>query len=197
VKRQRQEWAAAAPGLDVERLVFLDETWAVTNMARLYGRAPAGQRLVEAVPFGHWKATTFLAALRVGGLTAPLVIDGAITGELFEAYVRQQLIPTLAGGDIVVMDNLICHKRAGVKAALAAAGCRAVYLPPYSPDYNPIELVFAKLKRLLRKDPERTVAGLWDRLGRHLDDFSAAECHNYFRHCGYSAIQTTDSGNPL
>jgi transposase len=196
VRRTRQEWAAALPGLDVDKLVFLDETWAATDMCRRYGRAPAGQRLVAPVPYGHWKTTTFLAALLVGGLTAPLVVDGAITGELFEAYVRQQLIPTLKAGDIVIMDNLSCHKRAGVGQALAQAGCRCVYLPPYSPDYNPIEQAFAKLKGLLRKEPERTVAGLWDRLGRHLDDFSAAECRNYFRHCGYSTA-STGSSKPL
>ena len=194
MRQRRREWAAGQPGLDVERLVFLDETWAATNMCRRYGRAPAGQRLVCPVPHGHWKTTTFLAALRVGGLTAPLVVDGAITGELFEAYVRQQLIPTLKEGDIVIMDNLACHKRAGVEAALKGAGCRCVYLPPYSPDYNPIEQVFAKLKALLRKDPERTVEGLWGRLGRSLDDFTAGECRNYFRHCGY---QAKDSSKPL
>jgi transposase len=185
------------PGFDADTLVFLDETAVVTKMCRLYGRAPAGERLVAAVPFGHWKTTTFLAALRTGGLTAPLVADGAMTGELFEAYVRQQLIPTLRPGDVVVMDNLVCHKRAGVREALAAAGCRALYLPPYSPEYNPIEQVFAKLKALLRKDPERTVAGLWDRLGRHMDDFSAVECRNYFRHCGYCVTDSTCSGNLL
>jgi transposase len=197
VKRKRQEWAAAMPELNPERLVFIDETWAVTNMTRRYGRAPSGERLVELVPFGHWKTTTFLAGLRTSGLTAPLVVDGAITGDLFEAYVRQHLIPMLRAGDIVIMDNLLCHKRAGVQQALAQAGCTAVYLPPYSPDYNPIEQVFAKLKALLRKNPERTMAGLWDRLGRHLDDFSAAECRNYFRHCGYSATGSTCSGKPL
>jgi transposase len=197
VKKRRQQWAASLPGLDIDRLVFIDETWAVTNMTRRYGRAPCGQRLVEAVPWGHWKTTTFVAALRTSGLTAPMVVDGAITGDLFEAYVVQQLIPTLRRGDIVIMDNLICHKRAGVQQALEKAGCTAVYLPPYSPDYNPIELVFAKLKALLRKKPERTVEGLWQRLGRHMDDFSPQECRNYFRHCGYSATGSTSSGKPL
>jgi transposase len=195
VRRRRQEWAAALPGLDVEKLVFLDETWAATNMSRRYGRAPAGQRLVSPVPYGHWKTTTFLAALRVGGLTAPLVVDGAITGELFEAYVRQQLIPTLKAGESVIMDNLSCHKRAGVEQALAQAGCRCVYLPPYSPDDNPIEQVFAKLKGLLRNDPERAVTGLWGRLGQSLDDFSPDECRNYFRHCGYSTASTCSSNS--
>jgi transposase len=197
VRDKRQDWVEARPGLDVERLVFVDETWAVTNTTRRYGRAPCGQRLVELVPWGHWKTTTFLAGLRTGGLTAPLVIDGAVTAERFEAWVRQHLIPTLRPGDIVIMDNLACHKRAGVKRALEAAGCTVAYLPPYSPDDNPIEQVFAKLKALLRTNPERTVSGLWDRLGRHLDDFSAVECRNYFRHCGYSVPDSTCSGNPL
>jgi transposase len=190
VQQKRQEWAAARPGLDSRRLVFLDETWATTAMSRLYGRAPAGQRLVEAVPAGHWQTTTFVAALRVDGLTAPMVVDGALTGELFEAYIRQVLAPTLRRGDLVVMDNLNCHKVAGVGRALQAARCRAVYLPPYSPDYNPIEVAFAKLKALLRQAAERTVEGLWERLGRSLDDFKAEECRNYFRHCGYVATRS-------
>jgi transposase len=193
VKHKRQERAAAMPGLDADRLVFLDETWAVTHMTRRYGRAPAGQRLVEAVPFGHRKTTTSLAGPRTSGLTAPSVVDGAITGEPLEARVRRHLIPTLRAGDIVITGDLLRHKRAGVQEALAQAGRRAAYLPPYSPDYNPIEPVFAKLKALLRTNPERAVAGLWDRLGRHLDDFSAAECRNYFRHCGYAATHSTSS----
>ncbi len=188
----RARWRAAAPGLDPARLVFLDETWASTNMARRYGRAPRGERLVMPVPHGHWKTTTFVAALRVGGLTAPTVVDGAVNGELFEAYVRQQLVPTLGPGDVVVMDNLAAHKRPGVRAAIERAGCRLVHLPPYSPDLNPIELAFAKLKALLRKAGERTVARLWDLLGRLLDEFSPAECRNFFKHCGYAATPTQE-----
>jgi transposase len=175
------------PGLDPERLVFTDETWVTTNLTRRYGRAPVGQRLVDAVPCGSWKTTTFVCALTARGLAAPMAIDGALTGELFEAYVRQVLLPVLRRGDAVIMDNLSCHKRAGVAEALVSAGCRLCYLPPYSPDYNPIEQAFSKLKALLRKEPERTVEGLWARLGRSLDDFSARECRNYFRHCGYGA----------
>src|SRR5262249_56088898 len=158
-RRGGREWAEAGPGLDVGRLVFIDETGATTAMSRLYGRAPAGQRLVEAVPAGHWQTTTFVAALRVDGLTAPMVVDGALTGELFEAYVRQVLAPTLRRGDVVVMDNLNCHKVAGVGRALRAARCRALYLPPYSPDYNPIEAAFAKLKALLRRGGGGAVGG--------------------------------------
>jgi transposase len=194
VKQRRQEWVAGVPGLDPQRLVFIDETGARTNLSRRYGRAPAGRRLVDYVPCGHWKTTTFVAALRTSGLTAPMVIDGALSGDLFVACVEQVLVPTLAPGDIVVMDNLACHKRVGVAEALGAAGCRAVYLPPYSPEYNPIEQVFSKLKALLRKDPERTVEGLWARLGRSLDAFPPQECRNYFQHCGY---QATDSCKPL
>jgi len=179
-------------GWDVERLVFLDETWATTNLARRCGRSARGQRLIAAVPHGHWKTTTFVAALRVDGVTAPMVADGAMNGALFLAYVRQQLVPTLRPGDLVVMDNLAAHKVAGVRAAIEAAGAHVVYLPPYSPDYNPIEQVFSKLKWLVRSAAERTVDGLWTLLGQLLDEFSPHECRNYFRHCGYNA---TDSRN--
>ena len=156
-------------------------------MTRRYGRCPKGQRLVCPVPHGHWKTTTFVAALRREGLTAPLVIDGALTGDLFVAYVEQQLVPTLRPGDVVVLDDLSCHKRAGVREAVEAAGARLLYLPPYSPDLNPIEQAFAKLKQLLRAAEERTVEGLWGFLGRALDAFAPQECQNYFRHCGYGA----------
>jgi transposase len=175
------------PGLDPERLVFIDETWAATSMTRRYGRAPVGQRLVATVPCGRWETTTFVCALTARGLAAPMAVDGALTGELFEAYVRQLLLPALRPGDVVVMDNLSCHKRAGVAGAIERAGCRLCYLPPYSPDYNPIEMAFSKLKAILRSEPERTSEGLWRRLGRSLDDFSEGECRNYIRHCGYGA----------
>jgi transposase len=165
--------------------VFIDETWAKTNMTRAYGRAPRGERLVDYVPHGHWKTTTFLAALRLNGLTAPLVVDGAINGEIFLAYVQQHLVPTLQPRDLVVMDNLSSHKREGVREAIEAVGARLLYLPPYSPDFNPIEQVFAKLKTLLRKHAERTMDALWKRLGTLLDCFSPQECQNYFQHCGY------------
>jgi len=191
VAAKRREWRDAQPGLDPERLVFIDETWAATNMARRYGRAPVGQRLVCPVPHGHWKTTTFIAALRVGGLTCPLVIDGAVNGDLFVAYVEQQLVPTLKAGDVVVLDNLSSHKRVAVREAIEGAGCTLWYLPPYSPDLNPIEPAFGKLKALLRKAGERTVAGLWDFLGAALDLFSPDECRHYFRHCGYDATATS------
>ena len=173
-------------GLPIERLVFIDETWTATNFTRLRGRARQGERLVDKVPHGHWKTTTFVAALRSDGLTAPTVVDGALDGPTFLAYVRQQLVPTLHAGDIVVMDNLSCHKVAGVRQAIEAAGATVVYLPPYSPDFNPIEQVFAKLKWLVRSAEQRTVDGLWTLLGKLIDRFSPAECRNYFRHCGYA-----------
>ena len=189
VAARRQEWRGDQPALDPARLKFVDETGAATNMARRYGRAPRGRRLVGAVPHGHWKVTTFVAALGLAGLTAPMVIDGAMNGDLFVAYVEQVLVPSLAAGDVVVMDNLSSHKRARVRELIEAAGCTLLYLPPYSPDLNPIELAFAKLKALLRKAGERTVEGLWAFLGRALDAFSPQECRNYFRHCGYAGTR--------
>jgi transposase len=178
-------WRIEQVGLDPRRLVFLDETWAKTNMTRLRGRALQGQRLVAKVPHGHWKTTTFLAALRVSGLSAPLVIDGAINGALFRAYVEQQLAPTLSPGEIVIMDNLNSHKVKGVREAIESRGAILAYLPPYSPDLNPIELAFSKFKWLLRSSGQRTVTGLWDLCASLLDRFPASECANYFRHCGY------------
>jgi transposase len=187
VKAKRDEWQAAQPALDPAELVFVDETWASTNMTRRTGRSPRGKRLVCPVPHGHWKTTTFVAALRADGMTAPMVIDGAMTGDLFVAYVEQVLVPTLRPGDVVVMDNLICHKRVGVAKAIEAAGCTVRYLPPYSPDLNPIELAFSKLKGLLRSAGKRTLDGLWDFLGKSLDAFAPDECRRYFWHDGYGA----------
>lgn len=173
-------------GLRIDQLVFIDETWTKTNFTRLRGRARRGQRLVEKVPHGHWKTTTFVAALRSWGLTAPLVVDGPIDGKLFLAYVRQHLTPTLRPGDIVVLDNLSSHKVAGVREAIEAVGAQVAYLPPYSPDFNPIEQVFAKLKARVRSAKQRTVEGLWNLLGQLLDRFPPNECRNYIRHCGYA-----------
>ena len=173
--------------LPQERFVFIDETWVTTNMTRLYGRAVRGRRLVDAVPHGHWKTTTFIAALRSTGMTAPLVIDGAINGDLFCAYVNQVLVPELRPGDIVVLDNLSSHKRSEAREAIEAVGARVVFLPPYSPDFNPIENAFAKLKQLVRSAGKRTIAELWSFLGHAIDAFAPAECLNYFRHCGYAA----------
>jgi transposase len=182
----RQAWTALQPTLDPERLVFLDETWATTAMVRTRGRAPKGERLVCAVPHGHWHTTTFLCGLRTTGLVAPLVLDGAINGAAFLAYTEQFLVPVLKPGDIVVLDNLSSHKVSGVRQAIEAAGASLLYLPPYSPDLNPIELAFSKLKRLLRDAAARSVDALWRTIGRLLDRFAPDECANYIRHCGFA-----------
>ena len=185
VNQRRAIWKLAQAGLDPDRLVFLDETWVSTNMTRPRGRALPGERLVCSAPHGHWKTTTFLAGLRLSGLTAPLVIDGALNGLVFVSYVRQHLAPTLGPGDILILDNLSSHKRAGVREAVEVRGARVVYLPPYSPDLNPIELVFSKLKWLIRSRECRTVEALWSACGELLDAFSPKECAAYFQHCGY------------
>ena len=156
-------------------------------MARTHGRAPRGERLRSAIPHGHWKTTTFVAALRTSGMVAPMVLDGPINGIAFQAYVDQVLVPELEPGDIVVMDNLGSHKGAGIRAAIEAAGASLLYLPPYSPDFNPIESAFAKLKAMLRKAAERTVDGLWNAIGRIIDTVTAKECTNYFAAAGYDA----------
>jgi transposase len=165
--------------------VFLDETWVKTNMTRPRGRALRGERLVSYVPHGHWKATTFLAALRATGLTAPLVVDGAINGDVFRGWVQQHLVPTLRAGDIVVLDNLNSHKVAGVREAIEGVGAAVAYLPPYSPDLNPIETVFSKFKWLVRSASERTVDGLWKLCAQVSQLFEEPECRRHFRHCGY------------
>jgi len=165
--------------------VFIDETWASTNMARLYGRAPKGERLRAGIPHGHWKTTTFVAGIRLTGMVAPMVLDGPINRVAFQAYVDQVLVPGLEPGDVVVMDNLSSHKGPAVRAAIEAAGASLLYLPPYSPDFNPIENAFAKLKALLRKAAERTVDGLWDAIGHLIKLFTAQECANYFAAAGY------------
>ena len=173
-------------GLDPAKLVFIDETWASTNMARTRGRAPRGERLRASIPHGHWKTTTFVAGLRLSGMVAPMVLDGPINGCAFQAYVDQVLVPELRKGDIVVMDNLGSHKGAGVRAAIEATGAKLLYLPPYCPDFNPIENAFSKLKALLRKAAERTVEGLWRAIGRCLNRFTPRECANYFEAAGYA-----------
>ena len=173
--------------MDPARFVFLDETGTATNMTRRYGRSPSGTRLVAAVPHGHWRTTTFVAGLRQTGVVAPLVLDGPMTGVAFRAYVEQFLAPTLAPGDVVVLDNLAAHKVDGVRQAIAAADASILYLPPYSPDLNPIEQLFAKLKALLRKAAARTKDELWSIIGRLLEAYPPAECANYLNHCGYAS----------
>lgn len=195
MKEQREAWKAEqsdpATTLDPKRLVFIDETWASTNMSRTHGRCPRGERLVMDVPHGHWKTSTFVAALRFEELTAPTVVDGPMTGDVFVAYVKQQLVPTLRFGDIVVMDNLSSHKRSDVRKAIEAVGAELRYLPPYSPDLNPIENVFSKLKSKLRAAAKRTIGELEDFLGGFLSLVAPEECRNYFRHCGYQVATET------
>ena len=184
--RKRARWKRHQHRLDPRHLVFIDETWAKTNMTRTHGRARRGERLLAKVPHGHWTTMTFLAALRHDGIHAPLVIDGPINGTWFLAWVEQALVPTLRPGDVVVLDNLGSHKGKAVRQAIREAGAHLLFLPPYSPDLNPIEQVFAKLKALLRKADERTVEDTWRRIGDLLDRFSPAECSNYLRHAGYA-----------
>ena len=187
MKAKRDAWAARMPGLDPAKLVFLDETSANTQMTRRYGRCPRGERLVCPVPHGHGKTTTFVAALRADGLTAPMVIDGALNGDLFVAYVEQVLVPALRAGDVVVMDNLACHKRVGAVRAIERAGCSVVYLPPYRPDCNPIEMAFAKVKARLRAAELRTIDKVEAFFGTIHEAFPPQECRNYIRHAGYTA----------
>jgi transposase len=186
VAAARAAWKDTQAQLNPKRLVFIDETGTSTNMTRLRGRCRRGQRLVAKVPHGHWKITTFVAALRHDAITAPLVIDWPMNGETFLAYLEKCLLPTLQTGDIVMMDNLPAHKVAGVRAILEAAGGELRLLPAYSPDLIPIEQAFAKLKAHLRKAEERSIPALWDRIGKTLDSFSATECQNFFRHAGYA-----------
>lgn len=185
--KRRREWFEGQIDLDPERLVFIDETWASTNMARLHGRAPKGERLRAGVPQGHWKTTTFVAGLRLTGMMATMVLDGPINREAFQAYVEQVLVRELKPGDIVIMDNLSSHKGPAIRQAIEAAGASLVFLPPYSPDFNPIENAFAKLKALLRAAAERTVEALWTTIGNLIDRFTPAECANYLAAAGYDA----------
>jgi transposase len=185
VLSRRWAWFESQIDLDPERLVFVDETWASTNMARRYGRCLRGERLRMSVPHGHWKTTTVIAGLRSSGIVAPFVIDCAVDRDVFETWVEQVLIPELRAGDIVVMDNLSSHKGPRVQALIQAAGAMLRYLPPYSPDFNPIENAFAKLKALLRKEAARTVDALWSAIGRLVDLITPAESTNMFAAAGY------------
>ena len=185
VKAARETWRANQASFDPKRLVFIDETATTTNMTRPRGRAPKGERLIGKVPHGHRKTTTVIAALRCDAVTAPLVLDGAMDGPTFLQYIHQFLVPTLKPDEIVVMDNLPVHKVFGVEAAIQAAGATVRFVPPYSPDLNPIKMAFSKLKALLRKAGERTVSSLWDRIGEVLSAFPSTECQNYLTHQGY------------
>jgi transposase len=179
--KRRQAWFDGQLDLDPERLVFVDETWTSTNMARLRGRALNGERLRAGIPYGHWKTTTFVAGLRLTGMMATMVLDGPINRIAFEAYVEQVLVLELGPGDIVVMDNLSSHKSPAVRQAIEAAGASLLYLPPYSPDFNPIENAFARLKALLRAAAERTVDGLWSTIGDLIDRFTPRRMRQLLR----------------
>ncbi|MGV1908361.1 IS630 family transposase [Agrobacterium cavarae] len=185
VLKRRRAWFEGQLDLDPEKLVFIDETGLSTKMARLRGRAIRGERCRAGVPHGHWKTTTFTGALRLTGMTAPFVYDGAMNGNVFLAYVEQVLSPTLQNGDVVVMDNLPAHKAAGVRDAIERAGAKLMFLPPYSPDFNPIENAFSKLKAMLRARAERKIDALWDAVGTFIPRFTSEECANYFRAAGY------------
>ena len=185
VARRRAQWIKYQGRIEPERLVFIDETWTKTNMAPLRGWAPRGVRLKAKVPHGHWQTMTFLAALRHDCLTAPWLLDGPIDGESFRTYVEKLLVPTLRPGDIVIMDNLGSHKGKAIRQAIRSAGAKLLFLPKYSPDLNPIEQVFAKLKHLLRKVAARTVEAVCAAIGQLLRTFTPNECANYFRNAGY------------
>jgi putative transposase len=187
VARRRRQWAKYQGRIDIRSLVFLDETWTKTNMAALRGWSPSGTRLKAKVPHGHWNTMTFLAALRHDRIEAPWLINGPINGERFRLYIERVLLPTLKPGDIVVMDNLGSHKSKAVRRAIRSAGAKLFFLPKYSPDLNPIEQVFAKLKHLLRKAATRSTDAVCDAIGDLLQAFSPQECANYFRNSGYRA----------
>ena len=186
--RARRRWIREQGMLDPARLVFIDETAVSTNLVRLQGRAPRGVRLIGRVPLGEWKTITFVAALRHDKMTAPMTIEGGMTGEMFLAYVEQCLVPTLKRNDIVVMDNFKAHKVAGVREAIEKARATVRYLPKYSPDFNPIELPYSKFKTFLRKAAQRTVRGLRRAIRSFLRQLEPRECANYFRHAGYVSI---------
>ena len=188
VLRRRRAWLEAQPGLDPETLVFVDETGASTKMARRSGRALRGHRCQAPVPHGHWKTTTFVGALRLSGMTAPMVLDGAMHGAAFLAYVEKMLVPILKPGDIVVMDNLPAHRSVAARDAIQRAGAELRFLPPYSPDFNPIEMAFSKLKASLKRRAARTIPELRDAIGEATNTFTSAECQNYFTAAGYDRL---------
>jgi len=188
VARRRARWKAYQHLVAAQRLVFIDETWVKTNMAPLRGWGPRGRRLKAFAPYGHWKTLTFIAALRCDRIDAPWVVDGPINGELFALYVEKVLAPTLSAGDVVVMDNLGSHKGKAIRSAIRNRGARLVFLPPYSPDLNPIEQVFAKLKHLMRKAQPRDVEATWRKVGQLLELFQPTECANYLANAGYASV---------
>lgn len=185
MKAEREAWIEGQVDLDPERLFFVDESGLSTKMARLRGWARKGERCRAPIPHGHWKTITFVGALTLSGIVAPMLLDGPMDGECFLAWIEQMLVPTLRPGDIVVMDNLPAHKVAGVRQAIEAAGARLLYLPPYSPDFNPIELGFSKLKAHVRKAAARTIDALNHAAADALNTFMPNECANFFAHAGY------------
>ncbi|MEM8739832.1 MAG: IS630 family transposase [Planctomycetota bacterium] len=185
VAERRAAWRLIGWGLDPRRLVFIDETWCKTNMTRLRGRSLVGRRLVAKVPYGHWKTTTLVAALGHRGMCCGMTVDGPVNGDVFVAFCERVLGPTLRPGDVVVMDNLSAHKVAGVREAIEAVGAEVLYLPPYSPDLNPIELAFSKLKSLMRSAGHRAVDALWGDTQRLLDAITPSDAAGFFKHCGY------------
>jgi transposase len=187
IARKRAFWKKHQASVDPRRLVFIDETWTKTNMAPIRGWAPRGQRLNAKVPHGHWQTMTFIAALRYDRIDAPCMFDGPINAQSFQAYVNQVLVPTLKPRDVVILDNLGSHKGEAVRAAIRAVGARLIFLPPYSPDLNPIEQVFAKLKHLMRRATERTVEATWKRSGELLNRFLPDECGRYLQNSGYAS----------
>jgi transposase len=182
---RREAWFEGQTDLDPARLVFVDESWASTNMARRYGRCRRGERLRMSVPHGHWKTTTLIAGMRLDGIVAPFVIDCPVNRDIFETWVERVLIPELRSGDTVIMDNLSSHKGPRVRELLEAAGANLLYLPPYSPDFNPIEHLFSKLKAQLRKAAPRTIEKLWNTIGKLVDLVTPEECANMFATTGY------------
>lgn len=185
VAKARDIWRSEQSALDPHKLIFIDETGTSTNMTRLRGRSLRGDRLLGYAPHGHWLTTTFVSGLRLSGIVAPLAIDCPMNGMIFRQYVEEILLPELSPGDIVILDNLSSHKTAGVREMIEEKGATLKFLPPYSPDLNPIEQAISKLKAHLRKAAQRTVDGVWTHIGKIIDTFTAKECANYFANSGY------------
>lgn len=188
--RRRAAWFRVQPRIDVSGFICVDETWTKTNMAPLYGWSPVGERCISCVPHGHWLTQTFIAGLTPSGIIAPSVFDGPINGESFLAYVEQILVPELSERNTVILDNLGSHRSEAVRQAIRATGARLFYLPPYSPDLNPIEQAFAKIKHLLRKAKQRTITTVWQTIGQLLSAFSPEQCQNYFINAGWSRLKS-------
>ncbi len=189
---KRDLWKLSQEQIDARRLIFIDETWAKTNMTRLWGRAARGERLIDKSPHGHWQTTTLIAALGIEGVLCSMVVDGAVNGDIFEAFIERVLVAELKPGDVVVMDNLSSHKRQRTRELIESAGAELVFLPPYSPDPNPIEMVFSKIKQLLRSLAHRTKDALWQSMQMVLDAVTARDSVNCFEHCGYAATVETE-----